>query len=147
MRKDKIVIPYYDFQPFCVLEGGSGLNDCERYLVKSLNHYNVDNWVIDDLYDKPRRLGAVQFLTPKTLVMGTTGVYRDKLNQLIDLFFSLEITGLENIILTLDSEDVFWFEMGEIKKRIPNIKFWGLYSVPSMFDDEGTKYEIYEIER
>jgi len=43
---DKVVIPQMDFEPFCILEGGRGLNDDERSLATYLNDRNVDNWVI-----------------------------------------------------------------------------------------------------
>jgi hypothetical protein len=145
-KQDKFTIPYYDFEPFCLLEGQSSLEDCEYYFHKSLNYYRIRSWVLDDLYKKPERVAAIQFLKPKTIVLGTTGVYRDKLDALIDLFFSLKIEGLKNVILTLDTERELWDEIKTLKSKIPNVKIFNLWSCPSMFDKEGEKYEIYEIE-
>jgi hypothetical protein len=140
------LIPLYDFAPFCVLEGGRGLHDTENYLIKSFNFHGARNWVLDELYEKPRRLVSLQFLRPKTLIVGTTGVYKDKINMLIDLFFELDVVGLENIILTMRSEDVFYEQLLILRERNPELKFWALNETPSMFDEDGTEYSIYEIE-
>ena len=140
--KKTIEIPNYEFSPFLILEGGRSLHDGERYLVKSLNYWNADNWVIDNLYEDPSRLAAMQFLKPKTIILGTTGVYREKLEILIDLFFSLKLDYIENVILTISAEDVLWGEIKKLKKINKKVKFFTLESCPSMFDDEGEKYEI-----
>lgn len=146
-KKNLATVPNYDFESFCVLEGQKSLNDTEKYFIKSCNYHNCTNWVLDDLYENPRKLMAVFFLRPKTIVLGTTGIYKEKLDVLIDLFFSQEsdFGWLENIIFTLDSENLFRSEMKKIKKLNPNIKFWDFYEVPSLFDVEGTRYGIREI--
>lgn len=140
-------VPNYDFEPFCVLEGQKGLNDTERYFIRSCNEWNYENWVLDDLYENHRKLMAVFFLRPKTIILGTTGIYREKLDALTDLFFSYEsdFSWLENIIFTLDSEGIFRSEIKKIKELNSNIKFWDFYEDPSLFDVKGTKYGIREI--
>lgn len=144
--KNEIIIPYHQFSPFCILEGGEGLADCERYLVRSLNEYNSRNWVLDGLYKDPSRLASIQFLKPKTIIFGTTGVYAEKLNILIDLFFALDFSSLENVIMLRDTEYEVYKHLKILKGKMPNVKFWNLYHVPSFIDDVKTKYSIYEIE-
>lgn len=142
-RRNRIPISLdYSLEPIAFLEGGKGLNNCETFIHKTCFHKGLDMWLLDDLYSKPERIAALKFLKPKTLILGTTGVYEDKLNQLIDLFFDMEITSIENIILTLDSEDVLYKHL----VKLPKVKFLKPMQVYSFFDEVGKDVvEFYEI--
>lgn len=128
--------------PIAFLEGGLGLNDNE----KKLAEYLSSSWglssvhVIDELYDNPRKLAAISFLDIKTIVIGTTGVYRDDLNFLIDFFKTLEIKTIKNVIFAVSAEDVLYKEAIEFKKDFPDCTFFKL----TYADDE--EYIIHKIE-
>lgn len=143
--KKIIQIPIHKFAPYCFLEGQTGLNEGEEYLYRSLVYYREKPFVIDNLYEDPRRLASLSFLRPKTLVLGTTGVYVAKLNFLIELFFDLDMQGLENVIITSDTPKIVTEAMVKLKQQLPEVKFWELYEVPSKFDEQGERYSIYEI--
>ena len=134
----------YDKQPFAFLEGGLGLNDQEKNLSKGLFNRGFEIYVLEELYDKPKKLAALKFLDVKTIIMGTTGVYKDKLEILVDLFFSLELNKLENIVFTLDTERVMREPMDKIKKLNPNIKFYKI-EVP-LWDELWKECDLYEIQ-
>ena len=130
---------WYDLEPFAFLEGGQGLNDLEDNFMKYLFNMNVDIYKLDKLYEQPRKIGALQFLDCKTLVLGTTGVYEEELNKLKEIFFKIEFKGIENIILTLYCEDVLWKDMLKFKELYPDVKFM------SLIDDYEGSFELYEI--
>ena len=120
-KENLVSILDFKKQPFVFLEGFTGLNIHEEYISLGLFNRGYDVYVLDNLYEKTRKLASIQFLEVKTIILGTTGVYRDKLNILLDLFFSLELENLENIILTLSStEYVLWNEMKILKKKYKN---------------------------
>lgn len=133
-KENLVSILDFKKQPFVFLEGFTGLNIHEEYISLGLFNRGYDVYVLDNLYEKTRKLASIQFLEVKTIILGTTGVYRDKLNILLDLFFSLELENLENIILTLSStEYVLWNEMKILKKKYKNVKFW---EIDSFIDDK-----------
>ena len=123
----------WDYEPFCILEGGLGLNDIENDLRKKLNKANAQLWVIEDLYDNPQRIGALQFLKPKTLIFGTTGIYHNKLDTLFKMADALNLDSVERVYLTLDSYDSIGGRLKEFGKKYPKIQF---FDVDTLFDDE-----------
>ena len=138
--EDKIEVKsWYDLGPFAFLEGGQGLNELEEDFMKYLFDKRVNVYKLDRLYDQPRKIGALQFLDCKTLVLGTTGVYKEELNKLKEIFFKIEFKGIENIILTLGCEDVLWRDMLKFHELYPNVKFM------SLMDDYEGSFELYEI--
>jgi hypothetical protein len=133
----------YDKQPFAFLEGGLGLNDTEKYLSEGLFERGYEIYILEELYEKPRKLAALQFLDVKTIVMGTTGVYEKELNLLVDFFFSLELNKLENIVFTLDTETIMRKPMRKIKEINPSIKFYKILS--PLWDKDWNACDLYEI--
>jgi hypothetical protein len=133
----------FNKQPFAFLEGGLGLNDTEQYLSEGLFKRGYEIYILEELYDKPRKLAALQFLDVKTIIMGTTGVYQKELDLLVDFFFSLDVDKLENIIFTLDTERVMREPMAKIKELNPNIKFYKILS--PLWDRDWDECDLYEI--
>ncbi len=133
----------FEKQPFAFLEGGLGLNDTEQYLAEGLFKRGYEIYILEELYDKPRKLAALQFLDVKTIIMGTTGVYEKQLNLLVDFFFSLDIDKLENVVLTLDTERVMRDPMAKVKELNPKIKFYKILS--PLWDKDWDKCDLYEI--
>ncbi len=134
----------YDMEPIAFLEGGKGLNDTEDFIYKKCLRRNIEVWKIDDLYENPRRLVALQFLEPKTIILGTTGVYRDKLDDLIELFFTLKLKGLENIVICMDSSGVLEDQFSKLPKEIKILEPTERYSI---FNEDSDPVEFKEIER
>lgn len=115
------------FEPFCVLNGQKGLHDTERNLVKQLNQRNIEVFVLDDLFKDTEKLKAIKYLKPKTLVLGTTGTYREDLDKTKDLFKSIGYYP-ENVIFTM-GEDYFYEMLNE-----NNIKSYSL--LPLQWSDD-----------
>ena len=140
-----LLVSILDFekQPFAFLEGGLGLNDTEDYLSKGLFKRGYEIYILEELYDKPKKLAALSFLDIKTIILGTAGVYKNKLELLIDLFFSLNLDNLENIIFTLNTENIMSREMEKIKQIKPNIKFYKIDNV--LWDSDWNDCYLYEI--
>lgn len=133
----------FDKQPFAILEGGLGLNDTEDRLAHGLFTRGFELYVLEELYEKPRKLAALQFLDVKTIILGTTGVYKDKLGMLVEFFMSLDLGHLENVVLTLDTERVMREEMRLLKDKLPGVRFWKLADV--LWDKDWTECDLYEI--
>ncbi len=132
MKKKVEISLNYDLEPIAFLEGGKGLDNMEKFIFRKCQFKDIDYWLLDELYEKPERVYALKYLKPKTLVIGTTGVYKEKLDNLIEIFFSLEITSVENIILVSDSEEVLHPHF----KKLPNVNFLKPnQNFSSMFDD------------
>lgn len=142
-KENTVSILDYNKEPFVFLEGGTGLNDLERCVSHGLFNRGYEVYILDNLYENYRKLVSIQFLDVKTIILGTTGVYREKLNVLLDLFFSLELNKLENIILTLRTDEVLYKEMKMLKKKYPNIKFWEIDTF--IYDREWRECELSEI--
>lgn len=132
----------YDNEPFCLLEGGTGLNELEGHVYHRLVDKNFEVWSLENLYEKPERLASLQFLKPKTLIFGTTAVYQDKLNLLVDLAQSLDLNSVEKVILTLDTDRDMRKQLKIFKEKYPKIKW---YKFKHFFEDEKTDIMIKEI--
>lgn len=65
------------------LEGESGTDHRDEFVYLS-RYFNC--MIFDELYAKPNKLAALKFLNPEYLYVGTTGMRRDELNKLEDLF-------------------------------------------------------------
>jgi hypothetical protein len=116
----------YSNQPFMLLEGGQGLNEKERYIYRTLVSKSMDVWSIDNLYGKVARLGAINFLRPKTLIFGTTGAYKKDLELIQDFATALDFSSVEKVILTLDTENTMGKFLHFMGKEYPKIKFYKL---------------------
>jgi hypothetical protein len=142
IKRKNISLDYREMSPIAFLEGGLGLNDEESKLAKMLS----DSWgltsvfCIDDLYQNPRKLASVSFLDIKTLVIGTTGIYEDSLNMLLEFYKTLNITTVRNIIFAISADEFFQKEAKNLKEQFPDFKFFKLIWA----DDE--EYKIHEIE-
>lgn len=75
----------YEHEPIAIIEGGKGLNDTERLIEKRCQDRNIEHYVLDGLYENPRKVMAIMYLKPKTIVFGTTGTYREDVEHLIAL--------------------------------------------------------------
>jgi len=122
MKHEKIFD--YDKEPFMFLEGGMGLNDKEESIYKKMVSGNYECWSLEQLYDMPHRLGSIPYLKPKTLIFGTTGVYVDNLNKLIELANTLDLSSIERIVLTLDTETEMYKTLKYFHEKYPKIKFY-----------------------
>lgn len=143
MQRDDETIFNYNYEPFMFLEGQTGLNDCERIVSKILNDRNYRCWVLDDLYENPDRLVAIQYLKPKTIILGTTGLYKNELDYLFKIAAITDLSSIEKVILTLKSEEVIRWDLKQIQKKYPKMTF---YSFGSVIDYDSSEVEIYQIE-
>ena len=134
----------YANEPFMFLEGGSGLNEKEEEVYKRLVKNNIEAWSLENLYKKPERLASIQFLKPKTLIFGTTAVYQDKLDILIELANSLDLSSIERIILTLDTENDMYKTLKVFKDKYPEIEFCK-FEYFSTHSDEDIFYKKIEL--
>lgn len=126
--------PDYDFEPYCILEGGQGLSNTEEVFVDKCNYMHIKNWVLDNLYEDPEKIKAIKYLKPKTIILGTTGTYADKLNKIKEIFAKLNY--FPNHVMFTMGEDYFYELMNLARIKNPIIKFYRIY--PSA----GKKYPI-----
>lgn len=128
-------IDLFEFEPYCFLEGGTGLNDCEDKASRIIFSKKLDMWIIDDLYSKPDRLLALRYLKPKTIFLGTTGVYKKDLDYLKKIFSVAEYIP-DNIVFTIgDTERHFWDLIKVAKATNPKVRFFDLYPMYTSEDD------------
>lgn len=115
----------FDMQPYFILEGGTGLDSTEEEILHSLKGKEV--YVFDDLYTKPGKLACVNFLKPKTIIFGSTGLFKDKLAIIFDLSNELNFSSVENIVLTLEPNKTIMNFLLEMKKKYPKIVLFDYY--------------------
>lgn len=145
MKKELIDLLKFENQPVMILEGGLGLNENEKYIYKKMVDVGIEVWSIEQLYKFPERLASINFLKPKTVIFGTTAVYRDNLNILFDLVDSLNLESIEKVILTLATEDEYFVtkKLKDLKGYFPKLEFFKLmYFFPC---DENPKIQMYKI--
>jgi hypothetical protein len=133
----------YTNEPFMFLEGGTGLDEEEDYIYKRLVNNNFDSYKLDDLYNHPKKLASIHFLKPKTIIFGTTGVYEDKINMLVSLLDDLDLSSIEKVVLTIDSEREIPKILRHFKNKYPKLKF---YKFEYFFTDENEVIKIKQIE-
>lgn len=111
-------------EPYCILNGQPDLHEAEmdlyRYLVSKNHIVNV----LDNLFDEPEKLKSLLLLKPKTLVLGTTGVYADSLRRAIEAFKDLGYIP-DNVIFTM-GEEILSGLARKLKKSKPGMKFYGV---------------------
>jgi len=121
MKSEKLL--QYDYEPFLFLEGGMGLNEIEDYIYKEMVSGSFECWSLEQLYEYPDRLRAIPFLKPKTIVFGTSGVYEEELSNLIRIIMSLDLSGIEKVVLTLDTENEIGTKLRKIAQANPALSF------------------------
>lgn len=135
---DEVKIDPFQFEPFVFLEGGRGLNDCESKVSKQLFNEGFDVWVLDDLYSNPDKLVAIKFLKPKTIFIGTTGVYKKDLSHLKEVFKVCEYIP-DNLVLTVSNTENHISDLIEIAKATnPKFRVFELY--PMFNEDDEIKF-------
>lgn len=77
------------FDSVAILEGGLGLDDEQEEVMKFCLDNDITHWVLDEIYEKPRRLGSIVFLEPTIFIIKTTGV-ASELEFAVDFFKSLD---------------------------------------------------------
>ena len=133
--KEKIKINLFEFEPYCFLEGGTGLNHSEEMVSQIIFNNKLNMWIIDDLYSNPERLLALRYLKPKTIFFGTTGTYKKDLVYLKEIFKITEYIP-DNIVFTLgDTECHFWDLIDLVKSINPKVRFFELYTMYTLDDD------------
>lgn len=81
---------FYECGNIAFLNGQEGMHETESALFKRLASFNFQNiYCIDDLFNHPERLKVLPLLNIETIVLGTTGTYRDKLDMVFDAFEKL----------------------------------------------------------
>jgi len=68
------------------LDGESGTDHRNEFTYLS-RYYNC--LLFDDLYNHPSKLAALKFLNPEYIFIGTTGMRREELNSLEELFVTI----------------------------------------------------------
>lgn len=140
MKDGKTLIDY-NLEPFAFLNGGSGLDREDRMLHCRMINKSMISWELSDLYDKPHRFVSLNFLRPKTIIFGTTGVYTKQINVLLELAEGLNLSSVENVVLTLDTEDVLYKFFKAMKEKYPHIIF---YKLKHFIDEECDEFGLIE---
>lgn len=123
--------------PVVFLEGGLGLTNEGEDLVKFLVNQRIYPFVFEELYDNPELLITLKWIKPKTIVLGTTGVYREQINQCFEVFKLAECVP-DNIVF-LFGEETMGNEINYFKVLNPKMRVFTIYVLSA--DD----YELTEI--
>lgn len=109
------------------LNGQSGLHETEAMFFKYLASRNYNNMlIVDNLFTYPKRIKVLKLMGVDTIVVGTTGAYRDKFDRVFDEFKKLKY--LPKTALVTMGEGAFW----EYKDKVEILTLMPL----SFSDDE-----------
>lgn len=111
-------------QPYFLLEGSEGLNITDSEIREYLHSSNYEYYLFDNLYEKREKLACINFLEPKTLIFGTTGLFKDKLKDVFDLVYELNLNSVENIIFTLEPNRSIYMFLNPILTKYKKIKLF-----------------------
>lgn len=94
------------------LEGESGSD--HREAVNELSRrYNC--LIFDELYVKPQKLAALKFLNPEYIYIGTTGMFKEKIDVLIEMFDA--VGWVPNNVIFSSERSAMSFDVEEYKKK------------------------------
>lgn len=118
----------HHFGKIAILDGQPGLPETENNLYKWLVKRNHEVLVITDLFSHPERIKALKLFDIDTIVLGTTGIYRDKINKAVVVFSKLKWLP-KNAIFTM-GEDYFheFLEAG--------VKGYKIYPMSSLYQSD-----------
>ena len=135
--KEEIDFSFVTQSPVVFLEGGLGLLEEAERLVQMLVNHRIYPFVFEELYDNPELLITLKWIKPKTIVLGTTGVYRDKIDHCVKMFKIAE--HIPDNVIFLFGEDDMKKEIKEFKALKPSMKVFAIH----VLDDED--YRLTEI--
>lgn len=117
MKEPQINPDLYSYEPIMIINGQEGLHDTEEIFYKKCVSKRVDIWVLDNVFKDGHKLGAIPFLKPKTILLGTTGTYKQDLDDAKELFVKLGFIP-DNVFFTM-GEDYFYRIIEELRKVKP----------------------------
>ena len=109
MKSTSHELSEFDFNKagnIAIINGQQGLHTTEHMLFKALVRGNHQPIVIDELFAFPERIKVLKLMNIETVVLGTTGTYRDKLDKAIAAFEKMDWLP-KNAIFTM-GENNFW---------------------------------------
>lgn len=106
MKTEPEFIDTYEMGEFCFINGQLGLHETEEALYQYLVDKRCYPLVIDDLFNYPKRIAAIKYFNPKTVILGTTGTYKGKMDAVFTEFNKLKWLP-KNAIFTM-GEQYFW---------------------------------------
>ena len=104
---------------------GQPVLDHSSYVENLVNPKNYNHIVLDNLYENYHKLLSLKYLEPDFVYISTTGVYKDKIDTLIEVF---EITEYIPKSVIFNSERSVMVLLGlarELKEK--GTKFYYLY--------------------
>lgn len=122
--------------PVVFLEGGLGLTDDAENLFQLISRHKIYPFVFEELYDNPEILIALKWIKPKTIILGTTGVYREKIAHCFEIFKLAECVP-DNVIF-LFGEETMKNEINYLKALNPKLRVFTIHVL-------GEDYELTEI--
>lgn len=125
---DDKFINVHELGKIAILDGQSGLPETENNFYKWLVKRNHEVLVITDLFNHPERVKALKLFDIDTVVLGTTGTYRDKINTALEAFKKLKWLP-KNAVFTM-GEDYFhdFLQAG--------VKGYKIYPMSSMYQSD-----------
>lgn len=91
------------FAPIALLNGQLGLDDDIRDLANLCAEHNIEYYKIDNLFEDLTQLTLLSEKQVKTVVLGTTGFFRDELNNAINYFKTLSYLPI-HVFFTFGSD-------------------------------------------
>lgn len=106
MEKELEIIDASKMDEFCFINGQVGLHETEEAIYKYLVARQCYPLVLDGLFDNPGRIKAIKYFNPKTVILGSTGTYKAKMDKVLWEFKKLNWLP-QNAIFTM-GEHYFW---------------------------------------
>lgn len=103
MNQNKEEINLQDMGEFCFINGQRFLHETEEAFYKWLVSNGFTPLVLDDLFEHPEKITAIKLFNPSTIVLGTTGTYKEKIDKVLLAFEQLNWLP-KNAIFTMGSE-------------------------------------------
>lgn len=122
---EELRIPNIEFSPFMILEGQLYLNGTEEFIEELCIKSKIKHIVLTGLYDEPEQIKQIDTFKPKSIVLGTTGVYHESLKKILDVFATCKHLP-DNIFVTM-GEEVLCGVIRKYKEIKPSMKVYKVF--------------------
>lgn len=100
---EKEFIDIRDLGTVCLINGQRWLHETEDAIYRYLVEKREYPLVLDDLFENPKKIAAIKYYNPTTIIMGSTGVYQSKINKVLSEFNKLKWLP-KNVVFTMGEE-------------------------------------------
>ena len=123
-------------EPIVMLEGGIGLTDEQDTFMEIMCKNFIYPIVLDDLYKNPSKIISLKFIQPKTIMLGTTGLFKQDIEHCFEMLKIAECVP-DNVVFFFGEEKMRKY-IDYFKQINENLKVFTIF----VLDDS---YELREL--